>query len=82
MPSFGLDYLLQFCKIQCGQQIGEIEALGFEVLKDGTQMGHLLINCICHKTKKRFQISANVLNWKITQFQKGGSRELNYECLF
>ena len=82
MISFGLDCLLRFSKIKRGEQIGDIEALGFNVLKDGSQMGHLMIDCICHKSEKRFQIPASVMHWKITKFQKGALLELDHRSFF
>ena len=81
MTDSGLNYLLQFCKIQKGERIGNIEALGFETLNNASQMGHLIINCKCHKSDKIFKVSASLLNWKITKFQKGALRSLDYKSI-
>ena len=81
MDHSGLNYLLQFCKIEKGQRIGNIEAVGFETLSDASQMGHLIINCRCHKSDKNFRIRASVLNWKITKFQKGALNSLDYRSI-
>ena len=77
MKKSGLDYLLQFSKIQKGEKIGNLEALEFCAIQEGTQMGHLIVDCMCHKSYKRFQISANILNWKITMFRKGALLSLD-----
>jgi len=39
MANSGLDYLLSFSKIQKNEKIGEIEAIDFETINNGTQMG-------------------------------------------
>ncbi len=81
MANSGLDYLLQFSKIQTGEIIGNIEAIKFSVIKDASQMGHLIINCHCTKHYKQFNIAASILNWKITKFLKGSSQSLDYSTL-
>ena len=78
MANSGLDYLLRFSKIQKKVRIGDIEAIDFKTIENGTQMGHLIIRCKCHKYKKDFDIAASVLNWKITQFLKRSSTSLDY----
>ncbi len=78
---FGLNYLLQFSKIQKGEKIGDLEAIGFQVRGNGSQMGHLMIDCKCHVCNKQFQISASELNWKITKFQKGFLNSLDYTSI-
>ena len=75
---FGLNYLLRFSKIQKDEKIGHLEAIGFQVRGNGSQMGHLMINCKCHRYNRQFQISANELNWKIKKFQKGWLNSLDY----
>ena len=81
MSDSGLDYLLRFSKIQKNEKIGDIEAMSFETIGDESQMGHLIILCNCSKLNKRFKVSASALNWKITKFQKGGLKSLNYETI-
>ncbi|QNI53590.1 hypothetical protein SynBIOSE41_01066 [Synechococcus sp. BIOS-E4-1] len=81
MANSGLDYLLQFSKIQTGEIIGNIEAKDFSVIKDGSQMGHLIIDCRCTKYNKRFNIAASSLNWKITKFLKGSLQSLDYSTV-
>ena len=78
MANFGLDYLLQFSKIQKNERIGDIEAIDFKVINNGTQMGHLIIQCKCHKYNKGFDIAASELNWKISKYFKRASKSLNY----
>ena len=78
MANSGLDYLLQFSKIQKNERIGDIEAVDFKVVNNGTQMGHLIIQCKCHKYDKVFDISASVLNWKISKYFKRASKSLDY----
>ena len=82
MSDKGLDYLLRFCKIQKNEKIGDIEAINFETIADESQMGHLIVQCNCSKLNKRFKISASVLNWKITKFQKGALDSLDYETIY
>ena len=77
MTNFGLNYLLRFSKIQAGETIGDIEAVGFETINRAKQMGDLVITCRCHKAKENFKIKASVLNWKITKFRKGSLSSLN-----
>ena len=77
MANSGLDYLLQFSKIKMGQTIGGIQAIDFAVIKDGTQMGHLIITCNCIKYNKQFDIAASELNWRITRFRKGSIQSLD-----
>ena len=78
MANSGLDYLLRFSKLQRNEKIGDIEAIDFKTINDGTQMGHLIVRCKCHKYNKDFDIAANVLNWKITKFLKKTSDSLDY----
>ena len=77
----GLDYLLRFSKIQKNEKIGHIEAINFETIADESQMGHLIVQCNCSKLNKRFKVSASVLNWKITKYQKGALDSLDYETI-
>ena len=77
MANSGLDYLLQFSKIKKGQTIGGIQAIDFAVIKDGTQMGHLIITCNCTKYNQQFNIAASELNWRITKFLKGSMQSLD-----
>ena len=81
MTHSGLDYLLEYCKIQKGERIGDIKAVDFKVSKDATQMGHLTVICKCYKHKKQFSITANILNWKITKFLKKSLKRLDYESV-
>jgi len=81
MSESGLDYLLQFSKIQKNETIGDIQAINFETIGDGSQMGHLIVQCSCSKLNKFFKVSASVLNWKITKFQKGSLDSLDYETI-
>ena len=81
MKRSGIDYLLQFSKIQQDQCIGDVEAVGFKVLGDGTQMGHLIISCECKKYLKRFDVQGSVLNWKISKFLKGSVDRLDYASI-
>ena len=81
MKRSGIDYLLQFSKIQQNQCIGDVEAVDFKVLGDGTQMGHLIISCECKKYLKRFDVQASVLNWKISKFLKGSIECLDYASI-
>ena len=78
MANSGLDYLLRFSKLQRNEKIGDIEAIDFKTINDGTQTGHLIVRCKCHKYKKDFDIAASVLNWKITKFLKKTSDSLDY----
>ena len=78
MEHSGLDYLLRFSKIQRDERIGDIEAIDFKVINNGTQMGHLIIQCKCHKYNKEFNIAASVLNWKISKYFKKASKSLDY----
>ena len=78
MANSGLDYLLRFSKIQKNERVGDIEAIDFKVINNGTQMGHLIIHCKCHKYNKVFNISASVLNWKIGKYFKRASKSLDY----
>ena len=78
MKHSGLNYLSQYCKIKKNEVIGSIEAIDFKVTNDGTQMGHLMVVCRCEKHKKQFDISASVLNWKITKYIKGSLDSLDY----
>ena len=78
MTNFGLNYLLRFSKIQAGETIGDIEAVGFETINRAKQMGDLVITCRCHKFKENFKIKASILNWKITKFRKGSLSSLDY----
>ena len=82
MTKSGIDYLIRFSKIQKGVTIGDIKAIDFKTLNDGTQMGHLIIDCYCKKHKKRFSISANRLNWKISKFCKKSLENLNYQSIY
>ena len=82
MTNSGLNYLLQFSKIQKNEKVGDLEAIDFKTIKDGTQMGHLIITCKCGKYKKQFNIAASILNWKISKFIKGTSKSLDYETVF
>ena len=77
MANSGLDYLLQFSKIKMGQTIGGIQAIDFAVIKDGTQMGHLIITCNCMKYNQKFNVAASELNWKITKYLKGSMQFLD-----
>ena len=81
MKRSGIDYLLQFSKIQQNQCIGDIEAVNFKVLGDGTQMGHLIVSCECKKYLKKFDVQGSVLNWKISKFLKGSVDRLNYASI-
>ena len=81
MSDSGLDYLLRFSKIQKNEKIGDIEAINFEAIGNESQMGHLIVQCNCSKLNKRFKVSASVLNWKITKFQKGNLDSLDYETI-
>ena len=81
MKTFGLEYLLQFSKIQKGQIIGDIEAVDFKTINTETQMGDLIISCRCRRLNQNFQIEASILNWKITKFQKGSLKSLNYKTI-
>ena len=81
MSDSGLDYLLRFSKIQKNEKIGDIEAINFEVIGNESQMGHLIVQCNCSKLNKRFKVSASVLNWKITKYQKGALDSLDYETI-
>ena len=81
MSDKGLDYLLQFSKIQKNEKIGHIEAINFETIGDESQMGHLIVQCNCSKLNKRFKVSASALNWKITKYQKGALDSLDYETI-
>ena len=81
MSDSGLDYLLRFSKIRKNEKIGDIEAINFEAIGDESQMGHLIVQCNCSKLNKRFKVSASVLNWKITKYQKGGLDSLDYETI-
>ena len=81
MTHSGLEYLLEYSKIQKGERIGDIEAVDFKVSKDGTQMGHLTVICECHRHQKQFLITANILNWKITKFLKKSLKSLDYESV-
>jgi len=81
MSDSGLDYLLRFSKIQKNEKIGDIEAINFEAIRDESQMGHLIVQCNCSKLNKRFKVSASVLNWKITKYQKGGLDSLDHETI-
>ena len=81
MKQSGINYLLQFSKIQLNQCIGDIEAVDFKVLGDGTQMGHLIVSCECKKYLKRFDVPASVLNWKISKFLKGSVDRLDYASI-
>ena len=81
MKQSGINYLLQFSKIQLNQRIGDVEAVDFKVLGDGTQMGHLIISCECKKYLKRFDVQASVLNWKISKFLKGSIYRLDYASI-
>ena len=81
MEHSGLDFLLRFSKIQRDEKIGDIEAIDFEVINNGTQMGHLIIQCKCHKYDKNFNIAASVLNWKISKYFKRASKSLNYKTV-
>ena len=81
MSDSGLDYLLRFSKIQKNEKIGDIEAINFEAIGNESQMGHLIVQCNCSKLNKRFKVSASVLNWKITKFQKGNLDTLDYETI-
>ena len=78
MPNSGLDYLLRFSKLQRNEKIGDIEAIDFKTINDGTQMGHLIVRCKCHKYNKDFDIAASVLNWKITKYLKRSTQSLDY----
>ena len=78
MANSGLDYLLQFSKIQKNERVGDIEAIDFKVINNGTQMGHLIIQCKCHKYNKGFDVAASVLNWKISKYFKRASKSLDY----
>ena len=78
---FGLNYLLQFSKIKKGEKIGDLEAIDFQIQGNGSQMGHLMIDCKCHICNKRFQISGSELNWKISKFQKGFLNSLDYTSI-
>ncbi len=71
MMQFGLNYLLQFSKIHKGEKIGDLEAIDFQIRGNGSQMGHLMIDCKCHRCNRQFQVLASELNWKIKKFQKG-----------
>ena len=81
MSDKGLDYLLQFSKIQKNEKIGDIEAINFEAIGNESQMGHLIVQCSCNKLNKQFKVPASVLNWKITKFKKGGLSSLDYESI-
>ena len=81
MKHSGLNYLSQYCKIKKNEVIGFIEAIDFKVTNDGTQMGHLMVVCRCEKHKKQFDISASVLNWKITKYIKGSLDSLDYNSV-
>ena len=81
MSDSGLDYLLRFSKIQKNEKIGDIEAINFEAIGNESQMGHLIVQCNCSKLNKRFKVSASVLNWKITKYQKGALDSLDYETI-
>ena len=81
MENAGLNYLLRFSKIQKKEKIGDIEAIDFKTINNGTQMGHLIVRCKCHKHKKDFNISASILNWKITKFYKRASKPLDYASI-
>ena len=81
MSESGLDYLLRFSKIRKNEKIGDIEAINFEAIGDESQMGHLIVQCNCSKLNKRFKVSASVLNWKITKYQKGALDSLDYETI-
>ena len=81
MSNTGFDYLLRFSKIQKNEKIGHIEAINFETIGDESQMGHLIVQCNCSKLNKRFKVSASVLNWKITKYQKGALDSLDYETI-
>ena len=81
MANSGLDYLLKFSKIQKGEIIGNVQAIDFSVIKDGSQMGHLIITCICTKHNQKFDIAASILNWKITKFLKGANQYLDYSTI-
>ena len=70
MANSGLDYLLNFSKIQKNEKIGDIEAIDFETINSGTQMGHLIVKCKCHKYKKDFNIAASMLNWNIFKYSR------------
>ena len=78
---FGLNYLLQFSKIKKGEKIGDLEAVDFQVRGNGSQMGHLMIDCKCHRYDRQFQVSASELNWKIAKFQKGCLNSLDYTSI-
>ena len=78
MEHSGLDFLLRFSKIQRDEKIGDIEAIDFEVINNGTQMGHLIIRCKCHKYDKNFNIAASKLNWNISKYFKKASKSLDY----
>ena len=82
MKNSGLNYLLRFSKIQKNEKVGDIEAIDFKTIENGTQMGHLIITCKCYKYKKQFNIAASILNWKITKFIKGTSKSLDYATVF
>ena len=81
MNHSGLNYLLQFSKIQKNEVIGSIEAIDFKVVNDGTQMGHLIVICKCDKHKKQFDIPASALNWKISKYLKGSLNSLDYASI-
>ena len=81
MENSGLDYLLQFSKIQKNEKIGHIEAVDFETINNATQMGHLIVKCKCHKRDKEFNIPASVINWKITKYLKGALKSLDCETV-
>ena len=81
----GLNYLLQYSKIQKFERIGDLEAINFQVLREGRQMGDLLIDCLCHRCNERtkenpYQAIGSQLNWKISKFQKGTLNNLDCGC--
>ena len=81
----GLNYLVQFSKIKKFERIGDLEAINFQVIGDGRQMGDLLIDCLCHRCNERtkekpYQAIGSQLNWKISKFQKGALSNLDCGC--
>ena len=81
----GLTYLIRYSKIQKFERIGDLEAINFQVLRDGRQMGDLLIDCLCYRCNERtkenpYQAIGSQLNWKISKFQKGSLKSLDCGC--
>ena len=81
----GLNYLIEYSKIKKFERIGDLEAINFQVLGDGRQMGDLLIDCLCHRCNERtkenpYQAIGSQLNWKISKFQKGTLNNLDCGC--